>query len=325
MIPYLLLLLLGFAALYFGADWMVRGAARLEGSLGLSPIVIGLTVVSLGTSAPEMVVAILATLQGSGDLAVGNVLGSNMANIGLILGATALVSPLIVSERVVRREIPLMLFLTLLLYPLIMDMEVGRLDGLILLTLLAIYLSFVFHRGKKAPANLMTEYTQMVTGPDARTIRVALMDVGLLVAGGLGLLLGGKAIVTSAVFLARALGVTELVIGLTVVAIGTSLPELATSIMAAARKQTDIAVGNVIGSNIFNIAGVLGLAGMVRPIEVDSGVLWVEFPAVMVLSLLVLLVPLFPLAKGQYRIRRREGAMLLAAYVALGWWVLGVW
>lgn len=325
MIPYLLLLLLGFAALYFGADWMVRGAARLEGSLGLSPIVIGLTVVSLGTSAPEMVVAILATLHGSGDLAVGNVLGSNMANIGLILGATALVSPLIVSERVVRREIPLMLFLTLLLYPLIMDMEVGRLDGLILCGLLAIYLGFVFHRGKKAPANLMTEYTQMVTGPDVRTIRAAMMDVGLLVAGGLGLVLGGKAIVTSATFLARALGVTELVIGLTVVAIGTSLPELATSIMAAARKQTDIAVGNVIGSNIFNIAGVLGLAGIVRPIEVDSGVLWVEFPAVMVLSLLVLLVPLFPLAKGQYRIRRREGAILLAAYVAIGWWVLGIW
>lgn len=325
MIPQLLLLLLGFGALYFGADWMVRGAARLEGSLGLSPIVIGLTVVSLGTSAPEMVVAILATLQGSGDLAVGNVLGSNMANIGLILGSTALVSSLIVSERVVRREIPLMLFLTLLLYPLIMDMEVGRLDGLILCTLLAIYLTFVFHRGKKAPANLMTEYTQMVSGPDVRTIRALLMDLGLLVAGGLGLVLGGKAIVTSATFLARALGVTELVIGLTVVAIGTSLPELATSIMAAARKQTDIAVGNVIGSNIFNIAGVLGLAGLIKPIQVDSGVLWVEFPAVMALSLLVLLVPLFPLARGQYRIRRREGAILLAAYVALGWWVLGIW
>ncbi|MFC1660293.1 calcium/sodium antiporter [Gemmatimonadota bacterium] len=323
MILQILLLVGGFGALYFGADWMVRGAARLEGSLGLSPIVIGLTVVSLGTSAPELVVAVLATLQGSGDLAVGNVLGSNLANIGLILGATALVMPLIVVERVVRREIPIMLFVTLLLYPLIMDMEVGRLDGAVLCLILAFYLTYVFHRGKKAPAKLMTEYTQLAADTRARTMRAVMMDLGLLVAGALGLVLGGKAIVVAATFLAGALGVTELVIGLTVVAIGTSLPELATSIMAAARRQTDLAVGNVIGSNIFNIAGVLGVAGMVKPISVDSGVLWVEFPAVLALSILVLLIPIFPLARGQYRIRRWEGAILLGSYVALGWWVLG--
>jgi cation:H+ antiporter len=320
---HLLLLLGGFGALYFGADWMVRGAARLEGSLGLSPIVIGLTVVSLGTSAPEMVVAILATLQGSGDLAVGNVLGSNLANIGLILGATALVSPLIVVERVVRREIPIMLFITLMLYPLIMDMEVGRLDGMILCSLLAIYLTYVFYRGRKASGKLMTEYTQIASDSSAQTAKVLMTDLGLLLGGGLGLVLGGKAIVWSATFLARALGVTELVIGLTVVAIGTSLPELATSVLAALRRQTDLAVGNVIGSNIFNLAGVLGVAGIVKPISVDSGVLWVEFPAVLALSLLVLLVPIFPLAKGQYRIRRWEGAILLGAYIGLGWWVLG--
>ena len=160
----ILLLLGGFAALYFGADWMVRGAARLEGSLGLSPIVIGLTVVSLGTSAPELVVAVLATLQGSGDLAVGNILGSNLANIGLILGATALVRPVVVLERVVRREIPIMILLTLLLLPLLMDFSIDRVDGAFLCFLLATYLAYVFHQGKKAPPGLITHFPGLTAG-----------------------------------------------------------------------------------------------------------------------------------------------------------------
>lgn len=316
------LLLGGFAALYFGADWMVRGAARLEGSLGLSPIVIGLTVVSLGTSAPELVVAVLATVQGSGDLAVGNVLGSNLANIGLILGGTALMSPLIVLERVVRREIPIMLLLTLIFFLLILDHEVGRVDGVILCLLLATYLVYVFHQGKKAPVGLLSEYSQLAS--DARSLarKAVLMDVGLLVAGVLGLVLGGKAIVESATFLARAFEISEMTIGLTLVAVGTSLPELATSLMAAVRKQTDIAVGNVIGSNIFNITGVMGVAGAVRPIPVDAGVLRVEYPAVLALSGLVLLVPIICRREGRFQIRRMGGAFLLGAYLALGFWVL---
>lgn len=322
LIYQILLLLGGFGALYFGADWMVRGAARLESSLGLSSIVIGLTVVSLGTSAPELVVAILATLQGSADLAVGNVLGSNLANIGLILGTTALVHPLIVAERVVRNEIPIMLFLTMILYPLIIDLEVGRLDGIFLFFLLVLYLTYIFHRGKKASSVLTRPYTELKPHVKAEQRKTILLDVGLLVAGALGLVLGGKAIVESATYLARFLGVTELVIGLTVVAVGTSLPELATSLMAAIRKKTDIAVGNVIGSNIFNMGGVLGVAGTVKPIAVDPGVLWVEFPAVFVLSVLVLVVPLISMGKGRFRIRRWEGGILLGAYLWLGYWVL---
>jgi len=317
-----LLLLGGFAALYFGADWMVRGAARLEGSLGLSPIVIGLTVVSLGTSAPELVVAVLATLQGSGDLAVGNVLGSNLANIGLILGGTALVSPLIVLERVVRREIPIMLLLTLIFFLLILDLRVGRVDGVILCLLLATYLVYVFHQGKRAPAGLLSEYSQLAHDARSRARKAVLMDIGLLVAGVLGLVLGGKAIVESATFLARAFGISEMTIGLTLVAVGTSLPELATSLLAAVRKQTDIAVGNVIGSNIFNIAGVMGVAGAVRPIPVDAGVLRVEYPAVLALSGLVLLVPFICRREGRFQIRRMGGALLLGAYLAIGFWVL---
>jgi cation:H+ antiporter len=317
-----LLLLVGFAALYFGADWMVRGAARLQGSLGLSPIVIGLTVVSLGTSAPELVVAVLASIQGSGDLAVGNVLGSNLANIGLILGATALVRPLFVLERVVRREIPIMILLTLILFPLLLDLSIGREDGILLCLLLALYLTYVFHQGKKAPPGVFSHYSKLATGARARARRALLADVALLVVGVLGLVLGGKAIVESATFLGREFGVSEMVIGLTVVAIGTSLPELATSLMAAIRKQTDIAVGNVIGSNVFNIAGVLGVAGTVQPIAVDPGVLRVEYPAVMGLSVLVLLIPLLCRREGRFQIRRLGGAILLGSYLALGFWIL---
>jgi cation:H+ antiporter len=317
-----LLLLGGFGALYFGAEWMVRGAAGMEHSMGLSPIVIGLTVVSLGTSAPELVVAVLATLRGSGDLAVGNVLGSNLANIGLILGATALIHPLLVVERVVRREIPIMIVLTLALFPLMADGELSRLDGMLLASLLAVYLAYVFHRGVKAPPPLLTGYSQISEAARMRNGRAALADIGLLVVGTLGLILGGKAIVESATFLAEALGISELVIGLTVVAIGTSLPELATSLVAAVRRQTDIAVGNVIGSNIFNLAGVLGVSATVKPIAVAPEVLTAEFPAVVILSVLVLVVALFPLAKGRIGIRRWEGAILLGTYIALGFWVI---
>ncbi len=318
----LLLLLGGLAALYFGADWMVRGAARLERSLGLSPIVIGLTVVSVGTSAPELVVALLAALKGSGDLVVGNVLGSNLANIGLILGATALARPLLVVERVVRVEAPVMLLLTVLLFPLLMDYRVGRVDGLLLCALLGVYLAYVFHRGKKAPDTLVSDYSQVAQQDASASAGAVLKDVGLVVIGILALVLGGKVIVESATFLAAAMGVSELVIGLTVVAVGTSLPELATSVLAAIRNQTDIAVGNVIGSNIFNITGVLGVSGVAKPFLVDEGILSVEFPALLVLSILVLLLSLFPLSRRDYRIRRWEGALLLGAYFVLGCWVL---
>jgi len=318
----ILLLLLGFAALYFGADWMVRGAARLESSLGLSPIVIGLTVVSLGTSAPELVVAVLATLQGSGDLAVGNVLGSNLANIGLILGATALVRPVVVLERVVRREIPIMLLLTLLLFLLILDLKVDRSDGFLLCLTLAAYLAYVFHEGKKAPPGLMSQYSKLAGGSRKVPSKALLLDIGLLLIGLVGLVLGGKAIVESATFLARAFGVSEMAIGLTVVALGTSLPELATSLLAALRKHTDIAVGNVIGSNIFNIAGVLGVAGAVEPIQVAPGILSVEYPAVLAISFLVLLLPLIFRRQGRFQLRRMGGIILLVSYLALATWAL---
>lgn len=316
-----LLLLGGFGALYFGADWMVRGAARLQASLGLSPIVIGLTVVSLGTSAPELVVSLLATLRGSADIAVGNVLGSNLANMGLILGSAALVRPLLVAERVVKREIPIMIVLTLLIGPMIMDEQIGRFDGVLLVLFMGVYLAYVLHRGRKANVPISPVYSHLADEMRIQTRKGVRVGAGLLVAGTLGLVLGGRAIVESAIFLSRGLGISELGIGLTVVAVGTSLPELATSVMAAARKQTDIAVGNVIGSNIFNLAGVLGITGIIKPITVDPGVLWVEFPAVVGLSFLVLLLSSSPFNREGFDIQRWEGALLLGSYVGMVFWI----
>jgi hypothetical protein len=207
-----------------------------------------------------LVVAVLATLQGSGDLAIGNILGSNLANVGLILGATALVRPLVVLERVVRREIPIMLLLTLLLFPLMRDLSVDRLDGVFLCLILATYLAYVFHQGKKAPPGLISGYSRLAGKSNQTARKAVFLDLSLLVAGVLGLVLGGKAIVESATFLAREMGVSEMTIGLTLVAVGTSLPELATSLMAAFRKQTDIAVGNG-GGREAHRSGAWGPAG----------------------------------------------------------------
>lgn len=312
-----LLLVGGIGVLYFGAEWLVRGAARLAGSLGVSPIVVGLTVVSFGTSAPELVVCVVAAVGGNADLAVGNVLGSNLANIGLILGLTALVRPLEVAARVVWREVPLMLLVTAAVYPLAWDGRLSRGDGTILLLALAGYLIFVFQSVETEAPEIVGEYEEFMkeAGPESDKVRA--IDIVMVVAGCGGLVLGGYAIVEGAVAVASFLGVSQVVIGLTVVAVGTSLPELATSLVASMHKEADIAVGNVIGSNIFNIVAILGTATVVEPIHVAHTVLVRELPAVLGLSLLVV-----PMLRSGWRIRRWEGALLLACYVGIGIWLL---
>ncbi len=312
-----LLLVGGIGILYFGAEWLVRGAARLAGSLGVSPIVVGLTVVSFGTSAPELVVSVVASLGGNSDLAVGNVLGSNLANLGLILGLTALVRPLEVAARVVWREVPLMLLVTAALYPLALDGELSRGDGTILLLGLAGYLIFVFQTVESEAPEIVGEYEEFMRAASPSGKRVRGMDVLLIVAGCGGLVLGGYAIVEGAVAVASFLGISQIVIGLTVVAVGTSLPELATSLVAAMHKEADIAVGNVIGSNIFNILAILGTATVVQPIHVSSSVLARELPAVLIISVLVV-----PMLRTGWCIQRWEGALLLVCYLGLGLWLL---
>ena len=311
------LLVGGIGVLYFGAEWLVRGSARLAASLGVSPIVVGLTVVSFGTSAPELVVCSVAAMSGNSELAIGNVMGSNLANIGLILGLTALMRPLDVKARVVWREVPLMLLVTASLYPLAWDGDLDRGDGMILLFALVAYLMFVFQSvGDEAP-EILGEYEEFMKASSRTTQRVALRDVGLVAVGSMFLVAGGYAIVEGAVNVASALGISQTVIGLTVVAVGTSLPELATSLVATMRREADIAVGNVIGSNIFNVAAILGTASVLEPITIAPSVLARELPAVLFLSVLV-----FPLLRTDWRIQRWEGALLLASYVGLGLWLI---
>jgi len=307
------MLVAGILVLYFGAEWLVLGSSRLAGSLGVSPMVVGLTVVSFGTSAPELVVSTVAALGGNADLAVGNVLGSNLANIGLILGLSAIVAPLSVRSRVVRREMPVMLLVTLALYPLSWDGELSVGDGVLLLLALVAYLGFVFQSLETEAPAVLGEYEEFVRATADGRPSVRRKDVALVASGSAFLVAGGYVIVEGAVGVAEALGISQIAIGLTVVAVGTSLPELATSLVAAARKEADIAVGNVIGSNIFNIAAILGISSVLEPIAMPAHVLTRELPALLALSLL-----LFPLLRTEWRVQRWEGAILVGAYLMAG-------
>jgi cation:H+ antiporter len=311
------LLVVGVVVLYFGAEWLVRGAARLAGSLGVSAMVVGLTVVSFGTSAPELVVSTVAALGGNADLAVGNVIGSNLANIGLILGLSALIAPLDVKSRVVWREMPVMVLVTLALYPLAWDGELSVGDGVLLLLALVAYLGFVFQSIETEAPKIFGEYEKYVRASMDGRPSVRAKDVALIVWGSACLVVGGYVIVEGALGVATALGISQVVIGLTVVAVGTSLPELATSLVAASRGQADIAVGNVIGSNIFNLAAILGSAAVLEPIAIPPHVLSRELPALLVLSLI-----LFPLLRSEWRIQRWEGALLVGAYITAGVFIL---
>ena len=317
LMPDLAVLISGIVVLYFGAEWLVRGASRLASSLGVSPIVVGLTVVSLGTSAPELVVCLVAALQGNPGLAIGNVMGSNLANIGLILGLTSLVHPLEVKHRVVWREMPVMLLITFAIYPIAFDRVLSRMDGFMLLLVLLAYLVWVFRSGH--PDEIKSSHgprDSMATSEEAASL-LNLKDIGHVVLGSAFLVLGGYCIVKGAVEVASALGISEVIIGLTVVAIGTSLPELATSLVAAMRQEVDIAVGNIIGSNIFNLTAIFGTTAIVRPIMIPETVLSRELAGVVLMSLLLL-----PILRNGWQIKRWEGALLLTAYIGMGWWLI---
>ena len=313
----ILLFIGGVGVLYFGAEWLVRGSARLATSLGVSPIVLGLTVVSMGTSAPELVVSVVAAVGGHGDLAIGNVMGSNLANIGLVLGISAIMRPLNVSGRIVTREVPVMLIITALLLPVIWDLRIGRLEGIALLGVLGGYLWFILRTAKAEDEAVLGEYEQFAKEAVGLTPWAAVRDLALITMGIMGLVMGAFAIRESALALAEAMGISELVIGLTLVSIGKSLPELATSVVAAFRDEADIAVGNVIGSNVFNIAAILGITATITPLPVNPQVLRLEFPAVVIMSVL-----LIPIVRANLTIRRAEGIVLLGSYLALGAWIL---
>ncbi len=303
----LLFLFSGLVLLVFGGEGLVRGSAALARRLRVSSLVVGLTVVAFGTSAPELVVSVGAALRDSGDIALGNVVGSNIANVLLILGLAALIRPLAIQAQVLRVDIPILIGVSVAVVPLLWNGRVGRAEGALLFAGIVAYtvLSVVLARRESARA-VLEEYDK---GVPATPGNLAVQLV--LIAGGLALLVGGANLfVGAARRLAQSLGVSEALIGLTIVAVGTSLPELMTSLIAAVRRENDIAVGNVVGSNIFNLLGILGASACVKPLRAE-GIDAADY-VVMLLAALVLL----PLAWSGRRLDRREAVLLLAGYAA---------
>ena len=306
-----MLLLLGLALLLVGAEMLVRGASRLALATGMSPLVIGLTVVAFGTSTPELAVSIGAANSGAPDIALGNVVGSNITNVLLILGVSALIAPLIVARQLIRVDVPIMVGVSVLALVLALDGGIGRVDGAILAALLVGYTLLQVRLGRSDPAAGDTAL-DTVNGPPRGT-RAWVMNVAL-VGGGLALLiLGANWLVDSATLIARQFGLSELVIGLTVVAVGTSMPEIATSIIATIRGQRDLAVGNVVGSNIFNLLGVLGLAAVISPTGIPVSPAAVNFDIPVMIATAVACLPIFFTG---HSIQRWEGAVFLGYYVA---------
>ncbi len=302
---------LGIVALVWGADRFVLGAAATARNLGVSTLVIGLVIVGFGTSAPELLVSAMAGLAQSTGLAVGNALGSNIANIGLVLGTTALIVPLAVQSGVLKREFPVLLAMSFGALLLLWDGHLGRLDGVILLLalVLLIYWTVRLAMRERNHDPLQAEVAEEL--PEGMSTGVALLWLLL----GLGVLLvGARLVVWGGVNIAQAFGVSEVIIGLTIVAIGTSLPELAASVMGALKGEPDLAIGNVVGSNLFNLLGVLGLPAVIHPADLDPAVLSRDYPVM--LGLTVALFLLAYLRRREPRIGRAGGVFLLGAYGA---------
>ena len=308
----ILLFIAGLVILILGAELLVRGASRLAAAFGVSPLVIGLTIVAIGTASPEIAVSIQAATNGQGDLTLGNVLGSNIFNILFILGVTSIVAPIVIAEQLIRKDAPLLLGISLLAFVLAFDGNLGAFDGIILLLLVAMYVFFALKQSRSESEAVQKEYAEEYMQKESRTHKSIIINSALILAG-LGLLiLGSNLLVDSAVQIAKALGVSELVIGLTIVAIGTSLPEVATSVIAALKGESDIAVGNAVGSNIFNLLGVLGIGALVSPsgIFVSPQVLQFDLPVMVFVALVTL--PVFYIDS---RISRIEGGLLFSYYV----------
>lgn len=301
----------GLVALYYGAEWLVRGSASLALRLGVTPLLVGLTVVAFGTSAPELVVSSVAVLKGQGGIAIGNVVGSNIFNIGVILGLTALVCPLRVQLQLLKSDAPIMLGVAALFVWFFRDGVIQLLEAL---TFLALIIGYTLMNARlarrQASAELEKEFAEGVPPPTGSLGK----DLGLIVIGLVVLVIGSRLFVAGAVDLARWLGWSEAVIGLTIVAAGTSLPELASSLMAAWRRQPDLAVGNVIGSNIYNILAILGFSGVLASPVVGTGVNQVDSWVMLGITAVLL-----PIAWTGFELRRWEGGLLLALYGGYLW------
>lgn len=318
----ILLFFAGFALLTIGADFLVRGASRIAVRLHVSSVVIGLTIVAFGTSLPELMVVVIANLEtrGANDIAIGNIIGSNIANIGLILGLAALLASVRVETDLVRREIPLLLVMSLVFIGLSWDGRLGLIEGAILAIGLLIFTYYTYTLTRTTPVPDPVKRLETVQTLDPAIAKVnghPLLDVGLVALGLFMLIFGADWLVTAAESLARALGISELVIGLTLVAVGTSLPELATTFAAVRRQEANIAVGNAIGSNLFNMLFIGGVGALIRPLTVPDTMFWVDYPVMMLMTVLVYIMSL----PKPHVLRRWHGAILLGTYTVYTVWL----
>lgn len=312
MTPTLGWIALSLVVLFFAGDALVRGASALAARMGVSALAIGLTVVALGTSAPELAVSLNAALSGADEIALGNVVGSNIANIALILGLACLVRPISVQAQLVRLDVPLMIAVSAVLMVILHDHRIGRIEGALLVAGLLAYILFTLRMGRREERPVRVEFEASVPAVSPSMLPAVLrIGVGLA-----GLVLGARLLVSGAIDLATALGMSQAAIGLSIVAVGTSVPELAASLVAAIKGEGDIAAGNVVGSNLFNILGILGTTALIRPVG-QGGVGWTDLGVMLAVA-----IALYALVRGRVGIGRLAGAGLVAGYVAYTVWLL---
>jgi cation:H+ antiporter len=311
----ILILVLGLVLLYFGAEGLVRGSSSLALRLGVGPLLVGLTVVAFGTSTPELVVSLKAAYLGQGDISVGNVVGSNICNIGLILGFCALIIPIKVASQIVRVDTPIMIGVTALAMALLYDGALTRFEGIILFILLLVYVLFSIRLARK-------QVSDPLAGEFSEEIKISKWgtweDIAFIVGGLVMLVFGARFLVEAAIDIAKAFGLSEAVIGLTIVAVGTSLPEFATSLVAALKKEADIAVGNIVGSNIFNILGILGISSAVTPLS-SAGITAIDLGVMMLFALV-----LWIFSRTGHLLTRFEGFLMLAGYAGYVAWLVAL-
>jgi len=303
-------LILGLVALTFGAEGLVRGSASLAIRLGVTPLIIGLTIVAFGTSTPELVVSLGASLNNQADISIGNVVGSNIFNIGIILGLTALLCPVKVSLQVIKHDCPIMITVSLFALFLITGGTISRLAGIVLFTALVAYTGFTIWLAKKEVSAEIERQFQDGVPSQSKSLYI---DLFFIVCGLLLLVAGSRLLVVSATDIARLIGISEAVIALTIIAAGTSMPELATSLVAALRHQPDIAVGNVVGSNIFNILGIIGVSSIAKPLSA-TGITGLDLCVMVAFS-----IALLPMMYTELKLQRWEGGLLLVGYVVYLW------
>lgn len=299
-----LLVAVGLITLYFGAEWLVKGSIAISNKLGVSQLVIGITVVAFGTSTPEFAVSISSAMQGLSDVALGNVVGSNIVNIGAILGLSAIISPIIVSKSIIRKEVPIMIGISFLLLAIILDGKIDFVDGVLLVIGIIIFTLYSYRSSKK-DVDIEKIPVSQVLQKNVFSKSIVFMILGLL------LLTGGSFLtVDNAVIIGKNFGISELFMGLTLVAIGTSLPELITSIVAARKGHTDLSVGNIVGSNIFNIMAILGVSSLISGITISDEVL-IDVGIMLAFSLV-----LIPIMRSGFLVTRKEGILLVVSYFA---------